>query len=111
MDLSKKKCVPCEAGGKALSKKGVAVFSKDFPKWTVKGNKKIIRKFKFEDFKESIEFVNKVAKIAKTEDHHPDIYISYDIVTIELTTHKVKGLTENDFIIAAKVDKILADRA
>jgi len=111
MDLSKKKCVPCEVGGKALNKKGVAIFSKDLKNWSIKNNKKIVRVFKFKDFKESMAFVNKVAEIAKTEGHHPDIYISYDIVTIELTTHKVKGLTENDFIIAAKVDKVLADRA
>ena len=69
-------------------------------------NHSIKKKFKFEDFKQAMVFVNKVADLANSEGHHPDIYIFYSIVEIELYTHAVKGLSENDFIMAAKMDKI-----
>jgi 4a-hydroxytetrahydrobiopterin dehydratase len=62
--------------------------------------------FAFKDFKDSIDFVNKVAEIANEQDHHPDIHIYYNKVRIELTTHKIKGLSENDFILAAKINSI-----
>lgn len=107
MDLSNKKCIPCEVGGVSLKPEEVAIFSRDLSNWKVLDNKKIVRQFKFKDFKESMIFVNKVAGIAEVEGHHPDIGISYNEVTIELTTHAVGGLTENDFIVATKIDKIV----
>jgi 4a-hydroxytetrahydrobiopterin dehydratase len=73
--------------------------------WRLEDNE-IERKFKFKDFKEAIAFVNKVAEIAESEGHHPEIEINYNRVKIELTTHAVKGLSENDFILAAKIDKL-----
>ncbi|MSU45071.1 MAG: 4a-hydroxytetrahydrobiopterin dehydratase [Candidatus Zambryskibacteria bacterium] len=107
MDLSNKKCIPCEVGGVALKPEEVAIFSSDLLNWEVLENKKLFRKFKFKDFKESITFVNKVAEIAEKEGHHPDIGINYNEVNIELTTHAVGGLTENDFILVSKIDKII----
>jgi len=74
--------------------------------WEVIKDHSIKRKFKFKDFKEAMKFVNNVADIANHEGHHPDIYIFYNIVDLELFTHAVKGLSENDFIMAAKIDKI-----
>lgn len=77
------------------------------PGWELKEDK-IERKFEFKDFKEAMAFVNKVADIAESEGHHPDIEIKYNKVEIELSTHAIDGLSENDFIVAAKIDRVLA---
>ena len=106
MNLENKKCVPCEVGGKALESNEIAIFAEDLKDWEVIESKKLTRQFKFKDFKESMDFVNKVAEMADREGHHPDIHISYNKVNLELTTHAVKGLTENDFIIVSKIEKI-----
>ena len=74
--------------------------------WQIIENKKIRREFIFKDFKESVAFVIKVAALAENEGHHPDIYIFYNKVTLELSTHAISGLSENDFILAVKIDKI-----
>jgi 4a-hydroxytetrahydrobiopterin dehydratase len=70
------------------------------------GTHKLRREFKFKNFKQSLAFVNKVSEIAESESHHPDIYIFYNIVKLELFTHAVGGLSENDFIMAAKIDEV-----
>ena len=72
--------------------------------WKVKDNLRLIRKFKYKDFVHAMKFVNKVADLAEAEGHHPDFHIHYNEVTIELWTHAVGGLSENDFIVAAKID-------
>ncbi|MBI4084914.1 MAG: 4a-hydroxytetrahydrobiopterin dehydratase [Candidatus Liptonbacteria bacterium] len=113
--LSEKKCVACEGGVLPLGENEIKVYlSQVKDGWQVvdlsaslgASNKKIQKEFKFEDFKKAMEFVNKVADIAEEESHHPDIYIFYNMVKIELWTHAVNGLSENDFILAAKIDKI-----
>lgn len=73
---------------------------------TINGVHTIEKRFKFKDFAEAMKFVNKAAEIAEEEGHHPDIKISWNRVTLQLTTHAIKGLSENDFIMAAKIDKI-----
>ncbi|MDQ2932837.1 MAG: 4a-hydroxytetrahydrobiopterin dehydratase [bacterium] len=104
-DLSHKKCKACELGVGKLSTGEIEAFMKHFSAWNVEADQKISRKFKFPDFKSSLEFVNKVGEIAELEGHHPDISFGWGYVTITLTTHAVKGLSENDFIMAAKIDK------
>ncbi len=79
----------------------------EIPGWILKDNS-IEREFLFKDFRESMDFVNKVAEAANQEDHHPDIHIFYNKVRIELTTHKIKGLSKNDFILAAKINALTA---
>ena len=106
MDLTKKKCVPCEGGVEPMSEKEAKKYLEKVPNWNLVGNK-ISRKLKFKDFKEAIKFVNKVAGIAEKEQHHPDINISYNKVELGLTTHAINGLSENDFIVAAKINKLL----
>ena len=104
--LTKGHCIPCEGSEDPLNREEVAKYlSVLTTKWIVDDDKKIERKFKFKDFKEAVEFVNNVADIAESEGHHPDIGINYNIVKIELTTHAIKGLSMNDFIIAAKIEK------
>lgn len=107
IDLTAKKCVPCEAGTSPLTREEQSRFLKQLKlEWEVVNGKTIKHAFKFKDFKESMEFVNKVAKIADEEAHHPDIYIYYNKVVISLTTHNIRGLSENDFIIASKIEEI-----
>jgi 4a-hydroxytetrahydrobiopterin dehydratase len=104
--LNQKHCVPCEGGMPPLDHEYVEKYSKEVPTWTVVEDKKIVKEFEFKDFNEAMAFVNKTAAIANTENHHPDIYIFYNKVRLELTTHAMKGLSENDFILAAKIDTI-----
>lgn len=105
--LSKKKCTACEGWEKSLTKAQYAPFLKQTPKWKVVKGKSIEREFIFKNFVQAISFINKVGKIAESEGHHPDILLySYKKVKIMLSTHAIKGLSENDFIVAAKTDKI-----
>jgi 4a-hydroxytetrahydrobiopterin dehydratase len=106
MSLILKKCMPCEAGGTALSHAEIAKFAPEVADWEVIEDRLIKKQFKFKDFKEAMVFVSKVAELAETEGHHPDIKISYNKVPIELWTHAVKGLSENDFILAAKINAL-----
>ena len=105
MDLTQKKCKPCEGGVPPLTEEQTNDLLKQIPSWTIKeGN--VFKQFKFKDFKEAMAFVNKVAGIAEQENHHPDITISYSQVSIGLWTHAINGLSENDFILPAKIDQI-----
>ncbi|HVZ67167.1 MAG TPA: 4a-hydroxytetrahydrobiopterin dehydratase [Patescibacteria group bacterium] len=105
MDLTKKKCVPCEGGVEPFSPEEIETYQSYLKApWEVLEGIKIEKKYKFKDFKEAMVFVNKVADIANVEDHHPDIYISYSRVTITLWTHAIGGLSANDFIVASKIE-------
>ncbi|OGY99319.1 MAG: hypothetical protein A2945_05130 [Candidatus Liptonbacteria bacterium RIFCSPLOWO2_01_FULL_52_25] len=108
MDLTQKHCVPCEGGTPPLSAKEVEKYHTSVPDWKVLDSRKITKEFKFKDFKGAMVFVNKIAEIAEAEGHHPDLIISYNRVRIELWTHAVAGLSENDFILAAKIDALRA---
>jgi 4a-hydroxytetrahydrobiopterin dehydratase len=104
-DLTKKVCVACEGGTLPLQKAEVEVLLKQVPGWNVRlDGKSIVREYKFKDFAEALAFVNKVGEIAEHEGHHPDIELGWGRVKITLTTHAIKGLSENDFIVAAKVN-------
>ena len=105
MPLLEKKCIPCEGGASPLKQDEVQKLLKEIPSWEIKSGR-VYKQFKFKNFNESIAFVNKVAEIAENESHHPDITINYNKVGIELYTHSIKGLSENDFIVAAKIDNI-----
>ncbi|OGE83886.1 MAG: 4a-hydroxytetrahydrobiopterin dehydratase [Candidatus Doudnabacteria bacterium RIFCSPLOWO2_01_FULL_44_21] len=107
MKLADKKCIPCEGGMPAFSKAEVAKFLPKLSRgWRSIDDKKILKEFKFKNFVGSMGFANQIALIAQAEDHHPNLYISYKKVIIELMTHAVGGLSENDFILAAKIDQI-----
>ncbi|MEM4296008.1 MAG: 4a-hydroxytetrahydrobiopterin dehydratase [Candidatus Anstonellales archaeon] len=108
MDLTKKHCIPCEGGFPPMSNKEENEYIKKIKGWTLNRNgiHKISKYFVFKNFVDAMAFVNNVALIAEQEGHHPDIHISYNKVLIESYTHAIKGLSENDFILAAKIDKI-----
>ena len=107
MDLTQKKCVACEGGQPPATRDEAEILMKQLKGWTLSGDARWISKeFKFKDFAEALAFTDKVGAIAEGDGHHPDIQLSWGKVVIELTTHAIKGLSENDFIIAAKVDAI-----
>lgn len=105
-DLLSKKCIPCEGGTKPFAAEEIKLLLNQLKGWSLVGIQKIYKEFKFRDFKEAMNFVNKVAAIADMEGHHPDFAILYNRVIINLTTHAIGGLSENDFIMAAKIDQI-----
>ena len=105
MDLTKKRCVPCEGGMPPMGKNDVNKLLKEVPSWTLKDGH-LCRHFEFKNFVEAMKFLNKVADVAEKEGHHPDFCVHYRKVDFELWTHAVNGLSENDFILAAKIDKL-----
>lgn len=107
-ELAKKKCVPCEDDGfPAFTKEQAADMMVHIPEWKLsERGTSITRQFPFKDFKEALGFANKVGALAEEEWHHPDLIVAWGRVEVLLTTHSVKGLTENDFIMAAKIDLI-----
>ena len=110
-DLLKKKCVPCEGGVLPFDISEIHKYQKKVDGWNIFENKNKIysleKKFKFKNFLESQNFVNKVGEISEIEGHHPDILFGWGYAKINITTHAIKGLSENDFILAAKIDQLL----
>jgi 4a-hydroxytetrahydrobiopterin dehydratase len=105
MQLLEKRCEPVPLGTPPLPPGEVRTLMEDLPGWTVKDNA-LEREFKFRHFREAMEFANKVATLAESEDHHPDIHIYYNRVKLILSTHRIGGLSYNDFIMAAKAGSI-----
>ncbi len=108
MDLTKKHCVPCEGGMPPLDPERIPRYLKYAPGWASPDGKRIIREFTLKDFKAALDFVNRVGAIAEAEGHHPDIHWFYDKIRFELSTHAIGGLSENDFILAAKINEAAA---
>ena len=109
-DLYEKKCIPCRGGIPSFDITEIHKYLKKVDGWDVKKKENEIyfleKKFTFKNFLESQKFVNEVGKIAEAEGHHPDIIFGWGYATIQIFTHKIKGLTESDFILAAKINKI-----
>ena len=105
MKLAEENCRLLGVGDKPLPSAETQELIKEITRWTL-GEKSIEKEFKFKDFRQSMDFVNKVADLAEKQNHHPDIFISYKTVRLTLATHKIGGLSLNDFIVAAKIDTI-----
>ena len=109
-DLSKKKCIACNGNIPPFDKNEIHKYLKKVDGWDVKSNDDksyyLVKEFRFNNFEESQNFVNKVGKVAEKENHHPDISFGWGYCNIKICTHAIKGLAESDFILAAKVDKI-----
>lgn len=104
-DLIAKTCVPCRGGTPPLTPEQARQYHAATPAWTLAPDaKRLSRTFTFKDFKEAMKFVNRVADVAEAEGHHPDLAIHWNQVGVELWTHSIDGLHENDFIVAAKID-------
>ena len=109
-DLSEKKCIPCKGGISGFEITEIHKYLKMVDGWEVKADESkiyyLIKEFKFKDFQESQNFVNKAGNIAETEGHHPDIWFGWGYAKIKIFTHAIKGLHESDFILAAKIDQL-----
>ncbi len=109
-ELLKKKCIPCEGGVIPFDISEIHKYQKKIDGWDVTKQDKDIffleKNFKFKNFKDSQDFVNKVGEISETEGHHPEITFGWGYAKISISTHAIEGLSENDFILAAKIDEI-----
>lgn len=103
--LADKKCVPCRGEVLPLKGKALEKLHNQVPQWKVEKEHHLHREFRFPDFKQALDFVNRVGAIAEEEGHHPDILLGWGKAAITLWTHKINGLTESDFIMAAKIDR------
>jgi 4a-hydroxytetrahydrobiopterin dehydratase len=110
-DLFKKKCIPCEGGVIPFDISEIHKYQKKVDGWNITKEKNeiffLIKKFTFKNFLESQKFVNIVGQISENEGHHPDILFGWGYAEIKITTHAIKGLSENDFILAAKIDQLI----
>ncbi len=103
--LTDKSCVPCKGGVQALDAEEAKHYLDETPNWALDGSaSRIERRFAFGDFVEALDFVNRLGALAENEGHHPDISFGWGYCNVVLYTHKIKGLHENDFIMAAKID-------
>lgn len=106
-ELASKTCTPCRGGTPPLSEEEAARYAADTPGWDLLGQgTRIERRFTFKNFRQALDFVDRVGALAEEEQHHPDIAFGWGYATVSLFTHKIKGLHENDFIMAAKIDRI-----
>ena len=106
-DLAGKTCVPCRGGVPPMPKAEAESYLREAPGWALMDDgKRIERKFTFKNFREALAFVNQVGALAEDEGHHPDITFGWGHATVSLHTHKIKGLHENDFIMAAKINRL-----
>lgn len=106
--LTEIKCIPCEGGMPPLTLEEIDPLKKQIPNdWEVTGNQKLQKHFEFKNFVDAMSFINKIAKLAEEEGHHPDFCVSYNKIDITLTTHAIGGLSQNDFVLAAKIELLL----
>jgi 4a-hydroxytetrahydrobiopterin dehydratase len=106
-DLARKHCAPCEGGVAPLTAEQVRGYLAALPAWQTADDKHIRRRWRVKDFMTALDFFQRIAQIAEAEDHHPDLHLTgYRDVTVELSTHAIGGLSENDFILAARIDQL-----
>ncbi len=105
-ELADKKCVPCSGGVPPLKHDEIVPLLSQLEGWEVVDDHHLTRHYSFPDFVSALAFVNKVGDLAESEGHHPDIHLTYGKVGLQMYTHKIDGLSESDFILAAKIDKL-----
>lgn len=104
--LAEKTCVPCRGGVPALRGEALQTLVRQVTGWSVINEHHLLKNFKFADFRAALAFVNQVGALAEEQGHHPDISLAWGKVDITIWTHKIDGLTESDFILAAKIDQL-----
>ncbi len=105
-ELASKTCVPCKGGTPPLKGEELDEFRRQVPGWEVVEEHHLRRRFRFENFREALRFVNRVGELAEEQGHHPDVGFGWGYTEVTVWTHKIDGLTESDFIFAAKVDRL-----
>lgn len=108
-ELAARSCVPCRGGVPPLDREEIAPLEEQLPGWRVVDDHHLEREFSFPDFRSALDFVDRVGEEAERQGHHPDLYLSWGEVGVKIWTHKIDGLTESDFILAARIDRIAAE--
>jgi len=106
-ELAERQCVPCRGGVPPMKGDEITEMSSQLPDWQVVNEHHLQRNYRFKDFRETLDFVNRVGGLAEEQGHHPDICFGWGKADITIWTHKIDGLTESDFVLAAKIDKLL----
>jgi 4a-hydroxytetrahydrobiopterin dehydratase len=109
MSLAGKNCVPCRGGVPPLRGEELENLKSQVPGWQVVQGHHLTRTYPFPDFRTALDFTNRVGELAERQGHHPDLYLSWGKVEVRIWTHKIDGLTESDFILAAKIDQLLSN--
>jgi 4a-hydroxytetrahydrobiopterin dehydratase len=104
--LAKKRCVPCDGDTPRLSADEIRALRIHLPDWRVVDDRRLTRTFRFPDFGGPMAFANRIAAVAEEEGHHPDLHVHWGRLEVEITTHAIRGLSENDFVLAAKIDRL-----
>ena len=110
-NLADNKCVPCRGGTPPLTHQQIEPLLAQLEGWQVEDDKKLSKSFKVKDWLAAVDFVNRITPVAEAEGHHPDLYVRWGEVRAYLWTHKIDGLTESDFYMAAKIDRVFAPTA
>jgi 4a-hydroxytetrahydrobiopterin dehydratase len=105
--LADQPCVPCKGGTPPLSEEEFGPLLGQLRGWEVPGGARLQKSFGFKNFVDAVDFVNRIAEVAETEGHHPDLLVAWGRVDVELWTHKIGGLSSSDFIMAAKIDRVV----
>lgn len=105
--LARKTCVPCTGGVPPLKAAEIAEYLRTLPGWKAVNDHHLVKEFRFPDFAQALAATNRIGKIAEEQSHHPDLQLGWGRVQVEIWTHKIDGLTESDFILAAKIDEIV----
>jgi 4a-hydroxytetrahydrobiopterin dehydratase len=105
-ELSERQCVPCRGGVPPLKGAEIQDFSAQLEGWQVVNEHHLQKTYRFKDFRESLQFVNRIGELAEAQGHHPDISFGWGKADVTIWTHKIDGLTESDFVLAAKIDKL-----
>jgi 4a-hydroxytetrahydrobiopterin dehydratase len=108
--LADRQCVPCRGGVPSLHGPELRQFSDQLPDWKVIEEHHIAKSFLFPDFRHALDFVNRVGELAEEQGHHPDLTLSWGKVDVVIFTHKIRGLSESDFVMAAKIDRLYFQR-
>ncbi len=104
--LADRHCIPCRGGVPPLTEEAIVPLLAQLTGWEVEGGHHLTKSYAFADFAEALTFVNRVAEVAEIEGHHPDVFLAWGKVRLEVWTHKIDGLTESDFVFAAKADEV-----
>lgn len=105
-DLAERRCVPCDGDTPRLTDAQVAPLLAELPGWKVSPEGKLTREYRFRGFMPGVELIDRIADVAEAEGHHPDLHLAWGSLTVEAITHAIQGLSENDFILAAKIERI-----
>jgi 4a-hydroxytetrahydrobiopterin dehydratase len=110
-NLADQKCVPCRGGVPPLTREEIQPLLAQLDGWQIEEDQKLVKSYKLKNWVEAVAFVNRITSVAEAENHHPDLYVRWGEVRVYLWTHKINGLTESDFFMAAKIDRVFQPAA